>query len=68
MSLLSLPVDMSGKRILVTAGGSGIGRAIALAFHGRGASVFICDIDGAGVAATVASDPDRLFGAIFAWR
>lgn len=33
-----------GLRVLVTAAGSGIGRAIATAFHAGGAQVYICDI------------------------
>jgi NAD(P)-dependent dehydrogenase (short-subunit alcohol dehydrogenase family) len=37
-------------RVLVTAGGAGIGYAIARAFHGAGASVYICDIDEAALA------------------
>jgi len=34
-----------GKRVLVTAGAGGIGRAITEAFVADGASVFVCDID-----------------------
>jgi NAD(P)-dependent dehydrogenase (short-subunit alcohol dehydrogenase family) len=33
------------QRVLITAGGSGIGREIARAFNAQGAKVFICDID-----------------------
>jgi NAD(P)-dependent dehydrogenase (short-subunit alcohol dehydrogenase family) len=33
------------RRVLVTAGASGIGRAIARAFAANGAKVFVCDID-----------------------
>jgi NAD(P)-dependent dehydrogenase (short-subunit alcohol dehydrogenase family) len=33
------------KRVLITAGASGIGLAIARAFHATGARVYICDID-----------------------
>jgi NAD(P)-dependent dehydrogenase (short-subunit alcohol dehydrogenase family) len=33
------------QRVLITAAASGIGRAIAGAFHAAGAQVFICDID-----------------------
>ena len=40
---------MKGKRVLVTAGAGGIGRAIAEAFVTAGASVFVCDIDEAAL-------------------
>jgi len=33
------------KKVLVTAGASGIGLAVARAFHATGARVYICDID-----------------------
>jgi NAD(P)-dependent dehydrogenase (short-subunit alcohol dehydrogenase family) len=36
---------IAGKRVLVTAGGAGIGGAIAAAFLSGGARVWICDID-----------------------
>jgi NAD(P)-dependent dehydrogenase (short-subunit alcohol dehydrogenase family) len=38
------------KNILVTAGASGIGLAIARAFHAGGYRVYICDIDESGLA------------------
>ena len=38
------------QRVLVTAGGSGIGREIARAFKAQDAKVFICDIDEAALA------------------
>jgi NAD(P)-dependent dehydrogenase (short-subunit alcohol dehydrogenase family) len=38
------------KKVLVTAGASGIGLAIARAFHAAGARVYICDIDVAALA------------------
>jgi NAD(P)-dependent dehydrogenase (short-subunit alcohol dehydrogenase family) len=36
-------------KILITAGASGIGLAIARAFHATGASVYVCDIDVEGL-------------------
>jgi NAD(P)-dependent dehydrogenase (short-subunit alcohol dehydrogenase family) len=44
-------VDFSGKRVLVTAGAAGIGRAIADRFAECGASVLVSDIDADAVAA-----------------
>ena len=41
--------DFGQKHVLVTAGASGIGRAIALAFAGSGAAVHVVDIDSAVV-------------------
>ena len=48
MTTPSLRVD--GKRVLVTAGAAGIGRAIAATFLEHGARVHICDIDEAALA------------------
>ena len=39
------------KRVLITAGGSGIGRAMAEAFNAAGARVWVVDIDAAALAA-----------------
>jgi NAD(P)-dependent dehydrogenase (short-subunit alcohol dehydrogenase family) len=39
-----LPVDLAGARVVVTAGGAGIGRTIAAGFVARGARVLVCDI------------------------
>jgi NAD(P)-dependent dehydrogenase (short-subunit alcohol dehydrogenase family) len=47
-----------GLRVLVTAGASGIGAAIASAFAETGASIHICDIDKVALAAMQKSFPD----------
>jgi NAD(P)-dependent dehydrogenase (short-subunit alcohol dehydrogenase family) len=44
--------NLSGKTALVTGAASGIGRASALAFARRGADLFLCDLDEAGLAET----------------
>src|ERR687897_2060609 len=49
---------IAGKRVLVTAGGAGIGRAIATAFLTEGARVWICDIDTKALAETRAAHPE----------
>jgi len=38
---------IAGQRVIITAGAAGIGRAMADAFLGQGARVFICDVDSA---------------------
>ncbi|PND33601.1 3-oxoacyl-[acyl-carrier-protein] reductase [Achromobacter pulmonis] len=47
----ALPVDLSGRRVIVTAGAAGIGAAIAAAFAERGARVHVCDVDAQALAA-----------------
>lgn len=43
--------QLSGRRILITGGASGIGRATAMLFRRAGAAVGVLDIDAAGLAA-----------------
>lgn len=38
-------ISLANKRVFITAGGAGMGRATALAMHNLGAEVFTCDID-----------------------
>ena len=40
-----LPLNMTGLRVAITAGGGGIGRVIADSFAANGARVFVSDID-----------------------
>ncbi len=49
--------DLKGKRVVVTAGADGIGRAIARAFLDAGARVHICDVDAGKLAAFAAAAP-----------
>lgn len=51
------------KRVVVTAGGGGIGRAVAQAFLASGARVHICDISEDAIASSVAASPN-LLGAV----
>lgn len=47
-------MEVSGKNVVVTGAGRGIGEALARAFHARGATVGLADLDGADdVAATL---------------
>ena len=48
-----LPVNLIGKRVVVTAGANGIGKSIAEGYQSSGASVFVCDIDEAAVSNTL---------------
>jgi NAD(P)-dependent dehydrogenase (short-subunit alcohol dehydrogenase family) len=49
----ALPRRFEGRVALVTAGGSGMGRAAAVRLAGEGATVLVVDIDGAAAVATV---------------
>lgn len=53
-----LPVDLSGKRVLVTAGASGIGSTIAEGFAACSARVHICDIDAEAIRSMSAGNPN----------
>jgi len=50
--------SVTGKRVLVTAGASGIGLCIANAFAREGANVFICDISADALARAQSSNGD----------
>ena len=49
---------LAGKRVLVSAGGAGIGRTIAEAFLAEGARVWICDIDPDALAEAQSAHPE----------
>jgi NAD(P)-dependent dehydrogenase (short-subunit alcohol dehydrogenase family) len=53
-------IDLAGRRVLVTAGASGIGRVTANAFLEAGARVFVCDIDTRALQAFQAEQPQAL--------
>lgn len=57
MSIVDSLRPRAGLRVLVTAGASGIGAAIARAFHDAGAQVHVCDIDRAALDRLVSATP-----------
>uniref|UniRef100_A0A2A3JX14 3-oxoacyl-[acyl-carrier-protein] reductase n=2 Tax=Alloyangia mangrovi TaxID=1779329 RepID=A0A2A3JX14_9RHOB len=57
MSMIERMYPKPGLRVLVTAGASGIGAAIARGFLDAGAKVMICDIDEAALAHFAAEHP-----------
>ena len=48
------------QRVVITAGGAGIGRALALAFQASGARVAVCDIDAGAITELVEIQPEIL--------
>lgn len=52
-----MDIGLKDRRVLVTAGASGIGLRIAEAFRQEGARVEVCDIDEAALAELSGSDP-----------
>jgi NAD(P)-dependent dehydrogenase (short-subunit alcohol dehydrogenase family) len=55
---LTMPaIDVRNLRVLITAGGSGIGRTIAESFAASGARVHVTDVAEAAVAATIDAVP-----------
>lgn len=50
--------DLTGKRVLISAGGAGIGRLMAETMQQAGAKVFVCDIDAAALTDLAEANPD----------
>jgi NAD(P)-dependent dehydrogenase (short-subunit alcohol dehydrogenase family) len=50
-------VDLRGKVAVVTGGGSGIGRAVCATLAARGATLAVCDLDGAAAQETLERAP-----------
>lgn len=51
---------LDGKRVLITAGAAGIGRAMAERFRDAGGRVAVCDVDPVACAEMAAANPDIL--------
>ncbi len=60
---MSVVFDFSGKVVLVTGAGRGVGRVTAAAFADAGALVLAADRDAPGLAGTVAPHPGRMIAA-----
>ena len=51
-----MDLELTGSRVLITAGAGGIGLEIARAFVREGAHVHVCDVDQNALAAIAVSD------------
>ena len=63
-SAMLLP-GLDGKRVVVTAGASGIGFAIAKLLHEQGVRVAICDIDSAALDKVLSDKTSLRRGGLF---
>jgi 3-oxoacyl-[acyl-carrier protein] reductase len=59
-----MDIRFEGRTVLVTGAAHGFGRAIAGAFATRGARVFVCDVEGEGLATTVDAIGEACTGAL----
>lgn len=55
---MSSITEMQGRRVLITAGAAGLGRAMLEAFHRAGARLFICDVSEQALRSVGSALPD----------
>ena len=53
-----MAAELAGKRVVVTAGATGIGRAIAKNFRAAGAVIHVCDVDETALAVLAEAEPE----------